>query len=906
MTAISDKYESLGGEGGFLGRPTSEETRCPDGVGYFRHFESGSIYWHPASGAHEVHGAIREKWSALGWELSNLGYPVTDESGAAREGRFNHFMGGSIYFTWATGACSVYGPIRDKWRELEWEHGPLGFPVSDPTQTMGGELRQRFQGGLVGWTPQNGTYLAFEPQKYEKYIRVFLVRFDDVSNPPNYTLDFFNRLFFSNGQPVRSPDGGQITSSVFDYFTGMSDGYLRVVGDVIDWTDNPLRITEARHWNGNAESLRGLTVLGAVVAPTLRERGIRTLNDLSVGGRVPDGLVFYHTDVWGGGAQRWMSSVYQELVDGGRTDLWDDAWNEWIHMPLVCIPCCQQDPAPMSTTIGTFERVPEASELRWTSQVVLMHEMAHLVTGMRDLYGPAYQWGTWFELMGEFDWGISPPSLSSLVQEYGGWFNLTEMPRRTHKGLIVEPFDTHSIAYRFQSGPMNSPETITLELRTRWDLHASPPTDQGNALFVYRTDPQMRQASLLDPSVRRHATIIRRPGPWGEAWGIAGAPGLTARGPQLGNSLNHLGEAWWEFRNIQILADGSAQLDAEFQPVDLLRGYAQAIWSNGSGRRLQPSFLGGAQGNVILINRSLPIEQGLRYNHILSLHPEWVPNGKIRGSFPVTIPSQGARLYLTVALSEEAEGSDGFTFRVSLAGPPMVPLGEAMLTPQRNIRTLVIDLSRYAGAAQELVLEVDAGPTAVRDWVYLLEAYVVPTSGVIYDFVSGAPAGRWRSNSGEIVFGRSGDPTGEANHGQRASLQNGFVYSGGLLFTHPAWRNDGFVEGLYPVVIPWQGAVFRAEVGFDEGRTITENGVRISASFTPAGGEAQILVPATVLDRRPAVGEVGLQQNPVTSIAAALPANLAGATGQFALRVEADGSAAQDWVWWAMARLTTD
>ena len=55
-----------------LGRPASDERPTPDGVGRFRHFERGSIYWHPATGAHEVHGLIRQKWAELGWELSFL------------------------------------------------------------------------------------------------------------------------------------------------------------------------------------------------------------------------------------------------------------------------------------------------------------------------------------------------------------------------------------------------------------------------------------------------------------------------------------------------------------------------------------------------------------------------------------------------------------------------------------------------------------------------------------------------------------------------------------------------------------------------------------------------------------------------------------------------------------------
>ena len=86
-----------------------------------------------SAGAFEVHGAIREKYLALGAEASILGYPRTDESSTPDgRGRFNHFQGGSIYWTPGTGAHEVHGLIRDGWSALGWERNPqLGYPISD-------------------------------------------------------------------------------------------------------------------------------------------------------------------------------------------------------------------------------------------------------------------------------------------------------------------------------------------------------------------------------------------------------------------------------------------------------------------------------------------------------------------------------------------------------------------------------------------------------------------------------------------------------------------------------------------------------------------------------------------------------------------------------------------------------
>ena len=60
------------------------------------------MHWTPRTGAHEVHGLIRDRWAALGWETSYLGYPTSDEFAVAGGRRVN-FERGHITFTSATG-----------------------------------------------------------------------------------------------------------------------------------------------------------------------------------------------------------------------------------------------------------------------------------------------------------------------------------------------------------------------------------------------------------------------------------------------------------------------------------------------------------------------------------------------------------------------------------------------------------------------------------------------------------------------------------------------------------------------------------------------------------------------------------------------------------------------------------
>jgi uncharacterized protein with LGFP repeats len=89
-----------------LGSPLTDELTTPDGVGRFNHFQNGSIYWTPATGAHEVHGLIRAKWESLGWETGALGYPVRDEY-AVTGGRESEFQKGFLTLYITTNSVTV-------------------------------------------------------------------------------------------------------------------------------------------------------------------------------------------------------------------------------------------------------------------------------------------------------------------------------------------------------------------------------------------------------------------------------------------------------------------------------------------------------------------------------------------------------------------------------------------------------------------------------------------------------------------------------------------------------------------------------------------------------------------------------------------------------------------------------
>ncbi|GIM95399.1 polysaccharide deacetylase family protein [Paractinoplanes toevensis] len=154
---IRDKYLAAGGASSVFGAATTGDLDATAADTAVQWFQGGRIYHSPTTGTRYVRGAILTKYRAIGTVTSVLGFPISDESAGAGGGWYNHFQGGSIYWSAATGAHSVQGGIRTKWWSLGSESGFLGYPRSDETKLTGGYGSQ-FQGGNVYWTANTGAH----------------------------------------------------------------------------------------------------------------------------------------------------------------------------------------------------------------------------------------------------------------------------------------------------------------------------------------------------------------------------------------------------------------------------------------------------------------------------------------------------------------------------------------------------------------------------------------------------------------------------------------------------------------------------------------------------------------------------------------------------------------------------
>lgn len=105
--AIERKYYDLGGPNGFAGGSVSDERVTANGRGRYREYENATIFWSSQTGAHELHGAIRDEYMRLGGPDSRLGFPTSDEQ-AANNGRVAYFENGTIHWNANRGATVTY------------------------------------------------------------------------------------------------------------------------------------------------------------------------------------------------------------------------------------------------------------------------------------------------------------------------------------------------------------------------------------------------------------------------------------------------------------------------------------------------------------------------------------------------------------------------------------------------------------------------------------------------------------------------------------------------------------------------------------------------------------------------------------------------------------------------------
>ncbi|MFB1299409.1 hypothetical protein ACAG24_028285 [Mycobacterium sp. pW049] len=164
--AITAAFDASGGDAGPLGPRTGDV--YPVGAGFAQNFAAGKMFFTPQTGAHFMQGAILEKYESAGGPAEgDLGFPTIDEGpGRAPESRNTTFSAPDnpvIFWTPATGARIVRGPINAAWDRLGGSSGRLGVPSDDETYS-GSVVTQKFTGGELSYDSRAKTFTTVPPE----------------------------------------------------------------------------------------------------------------------------------------------------------------------------------------------------------------------------------------------------------------------------------------------------------------------------------------------------------------------------------------------------------------------------------------------------------------------------------------------------------------------------------------------------------------------------------------------------------------------------------------------------------------------------------------------------------------------------------------------------------------------
>ena len=164
-----------------LGTCTTNEYDAAGG-GKVQDFRNGRIYWKKgADKAYATWGRIGAAYSGMGGPSEWLGYPIAEEQKLTGGGFLQRFENGIIYWSPQTGAQPVKNDIVDAWGKHKWETGAFGYPVGPAKQVAGGGATQEFQNG-VAVRDKDGKVYMIEGQIGKKYL--------EAGGPENGYLGF--------------------------------------------------------------------------------------------------------------------------------------------------------------------------------------------------------------------------------------------------------------------------------------------------------------------------------------------------------------------------------------------------------------------------------------------------------------------------------------------------------------------------------------------------------------------------------------------------------------------------------------------------------------------------------------------------------------------------------------------
>ena len=136
-----------------------------------------------------------------------------------------------------------------------------------------------------------------------------------------------------------------------------------------------------------------------------------------------------------------------------------------------------------------------------------------------------------------------------------------------------------------------------------------------------------------------------------------------------------------------------------------------------------------------LYKDNVVLEDGNTYNAVLQMHPQWVEDGWIIGTYPSVSIMPDTELKILVGFIEGALATDGVKFQVyfkeSGATGPSRLLKTVNATYDGRLDSATIPLDSYAGRSGIFKLSVNAGQSSAQDWAVWAKAEITPRNVVV-------------------------------------------------------------------------------------------------------------------------------------------------------------------------------
>ncbi|MBN1591153.1 MAG: hypothetical protein JW888_16690 [Pirellulales bacterium] len=298
--------------------------------------------------------------------------------------------------------------------------------------------------------------------------RVLLIDFEGREHV--HPRESFEAIFFGNKVRV-TPDRFKepMCGSARDYFGELSNGRLRLTGEVMPWVRSRLKAEELPHWTTTRDG--GRDWWQPVVADAM------SLNNIPKDDRINGRPVDFYAVIYAGPDRGYFKCLGKSVFMGaGRRGLssrafrktkvpfWEDRWNG------------------KQITFSPERWRQEESGLYGVG--LLYHELGHMLCRFRDLYGEDNGDFGRYAIMAFGEKTHFPTGPIAFHRYLAGWLSYDVPAQRGHHRLRLPPLQFQR-AVKLVNGPMPWADALIVEHRMRPSPQARTLPAEG--LLVYET-----------------------------------------------------------------------------------------------------------------------------------------------------------------------------------------------------------------------------------------------------------------------------------------------------------------------------------------------------------------------------------------------------------------------------------